>query len=244
MCERSIAEYEEERSSTKQHQLDAVLKKHHVLFRTDIHQLTGSQETCVPHLQGETLTLEHKYPQSPHVKEEGEDQQPPNIKEEREDSQHSHVNEVKELIQPPYIKKEGHAEADPTKLPLTVVSVKTEDHEEKPPESSQLDHSPNVCEEHRHEHQKWTSRMKQEELQPPHIKEEEVQQPPHIKEEEEEPQHPDIKKEWEKQSIGQEETHLDGPEDVGVPKMPLTGVTVTSEDEFKGYPYISVPCLS
>ncbi|XP_072769789.1 uncharacterized protein [Nerophis lumbriciformis] len=225
-----IAEYEEELSSTKQHQLlDAVLKKHQlVLLSTDIHQLIGHQETCLPPLLGASFTLECDYPQPPHVKEEA-DPQPPNIKEEREDTQHPQGMEEEEHLQSPYIQEEGEREsllgqeeADLTKFPLTLVSVKTEDHEEKPPESSRLHHSPNVCEEHLSEQQEWTSRMKQEEPQPLHIKEEEV-----------EPQDPHIKEEEEEHSISQEEKHIEELEKVDVPKMPLTGVTVKSEDEFK-----------
>nr|XP_061779255.1 protein FAM186A-like isoform X2 [Nerophis lumbriciformis]XP_061779257.1 protein FAM186A-like isoform X2 [Nerophis lumbriciformis] len=51
--------------------------------------------------------------------------------------------------QPPYFKEEeegecvvGQKEDDVSKFPLTVVSVKTEEHEDKAPESSQLHHSP------------------------------------------------------------------------------------------------------
>ncbi|XP_061742541.1 zinc finger protein 180-like isoform X2 [Nerophis ophidion] len=107
-----------------------------------------------------------------------EDPQPPHIKEEEED--------LWEEFLP------GQEEADLSKFPLTVVSVKTEEHEDKPPESSQLHHSPNVCEEHLHpEQQKWSFRMRTEEPQPSHIKkEEEYPLIPHFKEEEENPLNP------------------------------------------------------
>ncbi|XP_061897130.1 zinc finger protein 135-like isoform X11 [Entelurus aequoreus] len=127
MCERTIAEYEEKRSSTKEenegHQLlDAVFKKHQ-----DVQQ--------APHFKEEKKEL--------WITQEG-----------------------KYLL--------GQEEADLTRFPLTVVSVKTEDHEEKPPESSQLHHSPNVCEGHLlPERQGWTSRMEQETSHPPNIKNEE-----------------------------------------------------------------------
>ncbi|XP_061925420.1 uncharacterized protein LOC133664635 isoform X4 [Entelurus aequoreus] len=69
---------------------------------------------------------------------------------------HKVVLHRKDVCQPPHIKEEeeecrttqeeecllGQEEAEPTKFPLTVVSVKTEEHEDKPPESSQLHHSP------------------------------------------------------------------------------------------------------
>ncbi|XP_061748304.1 uncharacterized protein LOC133546548 isoform X4 [Nerophis ophidion] len=82
--------------------------------------------------------------QPPHIKEEGEDPQPPHMKEEEEDPQPPHIKEEEEEV---WISQEGECpvgqeEADVSKFPLTVVSVKTEEHEDKPPESSQLHHSP------------------------------------------------------------------------------------------------------
>ncbi|XP_061747220.1 uncharacterized protein LOC133545538 isoform X5 [Nerophis ophidion] len=101
MCERTIAEYEEELSPTKeengrQHQLlGADFKKHKVvLHRKDIRQ-------------------------------------PLHIKEEEEEMW---TTQEKEYFL-------GQEEAEISKFPLTVVSVKTEEHEDKPPESSQLHHS-------------------------------------------------------------------------------------------------------
>ncbi|XP_061746275.1 uncharacterized protein LOC133545004 isoform X3 [Nerophis ophidion] len=90
---------------------------------SDIHQLIENQEECLPHLQGDSFTLEN--PQPSHFKEEEEYPQPPYFKEEEEE----------ECLL-------AQEEADLSKFPLTVVSVKTEEHEDKPPESSQLHHSP------------------------------------------------------------------------------------------------------
>ncbi|XP_061738218.1 uncharacterized protein LOC133539907 isoform X2 [Nerophis ophidion] len=59
-------------------------------------------------------------------------QQPPHSKEEDEEVWISQEGEC--LL--------GQEEADLAKFPLTVVSVKTEDHEDKPLESSHLHHSP------------------------------------------------------------------------------------------------------
>ncbi|XP_061925613.1 zinc finger protein 771-like isoform X8 [Entelurus aequoreus] len=160
-------------------------------------------------------------------------QQPPHIKEEEDDPQ------------PPHIKEEegecllGQEDDDVTKFPLTVVSVKTEEHEDKPPESSQLHHSPNVCEEQLlPEKQECSFRMVKEDPSKrktrrhgpsgvsfssltqtlPFIKEEEHSLTPHIKKEEEE------------HSISQEGEHLEGLEE-----FPVTGVPVKSEDdEVKG----------
>ncbi|XP_061734323.1 uncharacterized protein LOC133537310 isoform X2 [Nerophis ophidion] len=178
MCQRTTAEYEEELCPTKEEKERQHEKHQVVLHRTDIHQLIGHQEECLPHLQGDSFTLE--YPQLSNFKGD------------------------KEVPQPPYFKEEeegecpvGQEKADVSKFPLTVVSVKTEEHEDKPPESSQLHHSPNVCEEHLHpEQQKWSFRMRTEEPQHSHIKkEEEYPLIPHFKKEEEDPLTPHFKKE-------------------------------------------------
>ncbi|XP_061748887.1 uncharacterized protein LOC133547090 isoform X3 [Nerophis ophidion] len=164
--------------------------------------------------------------QPPHIKEEEEDPQPPHIKEEEKDPQPPHIKEEEEDPQPPHMKEEeeevwisqegecpvGQEEADVSKFPLTVVSVKTEEHEDKPPESSQLHHSPNV-------------------QQPPHIKEEgEDPQPPHIKEEEEDPQPPHMKEEEEEVWMSQEGECPVGQEEADVSKFPLTVVSVKTEE--------------
>nr|XP_061784516.1 zinc finger protein 391-like isoform X3 [Nerophis lumbriciformis] len=173
MCERTIAEYEEEFCPTKeekerQHQLlDAVFKKHQVvLHRTDV-------------------------------------QQPPRFKEEEEECW---ITQEEECLL-------GQEEADLTKFPLTVVSVKTEEHEDKPPESSQLHHSPNFRqlighqEEGLHQTQGGRSAMEQEDPQPPHIKEEEEEC-------------------W----ITQEGECFLGQEEADLTKFPLTVVAVKTED--------------
>nr|XP_057938329.1 oocyte zinc finger protein XlCOF8.4-like [Doryrhamphus excisus] len=76
-----------------------------------------------PHSQGGGSTLELQP-----IKEEGKEPQPTHMKEEEEELS------VTQLL--------GSKEADLNMLPLTGVSVKTDDHEDKPPESSQLHHSP------------------------------------------------------------------------------------------------------
>ncbi|XP_061746996.1 uncharacterized protein LOC133545422 isoform X3 [Nerophis ophidion] len=91
--------------------------------------------------------------------------------------------------QPAFFKEEEEGEcpveqeeADLSKFPLTVVSVKTEEHEDKPPESSQLHHSPNVQrvsagshEEIPSRQQEWHTSVGQKELQAPsHIKKEQL----------------------------------------------------------------------
>ncbi|XP_061748775.1 zinc finger protein 391-like isoform X3 [Nerophis ophidion] len=95
-----------------------------------------------------------------------------------------HIIEVEEEV---WMSQEGECpvgqeEADVSKFPLTVVSVRTEEHEDKPPESSQLHHSPNVQQVSAESHeeipskqQEWSSSVGQTELQAPsHIKEEQL----------------------------------------------------------------------
>ncbi|XP_061748434.1 uncharacterized protein LOC133546666 isoform X2 [Nerophis ophidion] len=162
MCQRTTAEYEEELCPTKEEKERQHEKHQVVLHRTDIHQPIEHQEECLPHLQGDSFTV--KYPQPSHFKGNKEDPQPFYFKEE-------------EGGECPV----GQEEADVSKFPLTVVSVKTEEHEDKPPESSQLHHSPNVQQVSAESHeeipskqQEWSSSVGQKELQAPsHIKEEE-----------------------------------------------------------------------
>ncbi|XP_061925533.1 uncharacterized protein si:dkey-15h8.17 isoform X2 [Entelurus aequoreus] len=129
-------------------------------------------------------------------------QQPIHIKEEEEEPHPPHIKEEGEL----WTTQEGECllgqeEADLTKFPLTGVSVKTEEHEDKPPESSQL-HSFN----------------------------QDAQQPAHIKKEEEEPQHPHIKEEEEECRTTQEGECLLGQEEADLTKFPLTVVSVKTEE--------------
>ncbi|XP_061742650.1 zinc finger protein 771-like isoform X6 [Nerophis ophidion] len=146
---------------------------------------------------------------------------------------HQVVSHRTDVQQQPHIKEEeeevwitqvgpcllGQEEADLSKFPLTVVSVKTEEHEDKPPESSQLHHSPNVSQEHHLPEQlEWSFRMEQEEPQPSYIKEEnEAPQTPHFKEEEEE------------HSISQEGEDLEW-----LGELPLTVIVKSEDDEVKG----------
>ncbi|XP_061832885.1 uncharacterized protein [Nerophis lumbriciformis] len=145
MCERTIAEYEEELCPTKEEKERQHEKHQVVLHTTDIHQLIGHQEEYLPHLQGDSFTSED--PQPSHMKEEEEG----------------------ECVV-------GQEEDDVSKFPLTVVSVKTEEHEDKAPESSQLHHSPNVQRVSAGSHEEeWHTSVGQKELQAPsHIKEEQL----------------------------------------------------------------------
>ncbi|XP_061925403.1 uncharacterized protein LOC133664628 isoform X2 [Entelurus aequoreus] len=148
MCERTIAKYEEELCPTKE-------KKERQ------HQLLDAV------FQKHRVVLHRTdIQQPPHIKEEEEDPQPPHMKEEEEEVWITQEGEC--LL--------GQEEDDVTKFPLTVVSVKTEEHEDKPPESSQLHHSPNIQRVSAGSHEEeWHTSVGQKELQAPsHIKEEQL----------------------------------------------------------------------
>ncbi|XP_061759452.1 uncharacterized protein LOC133554543 isoform X3 [Nerophis ophidion] len=121
LFERTIASYEEElyrTRGTKARHLKAVSEVPIVLDFEDVQQRMGCQEGCRP--QWGSSTSRQEYPQAPQVKEED-----------------------KELwIAPKEECLRGQGEAYLAKLPLAVVSVKTEDHEDKPPDSSQPHRSP------------------------------------------------------------------------------------------------------
>ncbi|XP_072768255.1 uncharacterized protein [Nerophis lumbriciformis] len=153
-------------------------------------------------------------------------QQPPHIKEEEEDPQPPHMKEEEEgecLV--------GQGEDDVSKFPLTIVSVKTEEHEDKPPESSQLHHSPNVCEEQLlPEKQECRFKRKTSRHGPSGISFSSLTQTLPCKKEEEDSLTPHIKEEEKEHSISQEGDHLEG-----LVEFPVTGVPVKSEDdEVKG----------
>ncbi|XP_061750959.1 zinc finger protein 568-like isoform X2 [Nerophis ophidion] len=156
-------------------------------------------------------------------------QQPPRFKE--EDPHSLTVKEKKEEPQPAHIKEEeeelwiaqegerllGQEEDDLTKFPLTGVPVKTEEREEKPPVSSQLHPTPNVCEEHfLPEQQEWALITEQKEPQPQVIKEEEDRS-----------QAASIKEEDEDHGISEE------VEEVDVTQFPLTVIVKSEYDEVK-----------
>ncbi|XP_054644024.1 uncharacterized protein LOC129188056 isoform X5 [Dunckerocampus dactyliophorus] len=143
-----ITLHEEELSPTREEnerlrqQLEDVCKTQVVLHVEDIQQLIGRQEECPSQPPRGSSTWQQKEPQP--VKEEKEEPEPTHINEKGEEPQRPDVKEDDEELS---ITQEGERllgpeEADLIMLPLTGVSVKTEDHEDKPPESSQLHHSP------------------------------------------------------------------------------------------------------
>nr|XP_061798074.1 zinc finger protein OZF-like isoform X1 [Nerophis lumbriciformis] len=152
LFERTTVSYDDEVSRTKEkerHQLEAVSKTQIGLHVQDVQQLIGRQE--------ERSTVTQQHPQPPHIKAEEEELR---------------------------ITREGGCllgpeETDLTKLQLNVVSVKTEDDGDKPTESFQLHHSPNVHKLIGHQEvsslqpQGGSAILKQEGPQPPHFKTEE-----------------------------------------------------------------------
>ncbi|XP_054628551.1 zinc finger protein 391-like isoform X2 [Dunckerocampus dactyliophorus] len=202
LFERTMAGYEEEVSRTREEEderhrqqigpctLSPVDKTQAVLDIEDVQQ-RGRQEECPLQLQWQSSALKQEDPQPPHVKEEEEE---------------LGITQEGECLL-------GPEDASLTKLQPTGVSVKTEDHEDKPPESSQLHHSPNVQQltGHREEHapqlQVGSFTVKQENAQPPHVKEEEEEL-------------------W----TTRKQESLLGSEEADLTKLPLTVVSVKAED--------------
>ncbi|XP_054628120.1 gastrula zinc finger protein XlCGF57.1-like isoform X3 [Dunckerocampus dactyliophorus] len=157
----------------------------------DVQQLIGCQEGRPAQLQGFTSTLKQ------------EDRNLPNIKEEEEEFRITQEGEC--LLEP--------GEDDLAKLPLTVVSVKTEDHEDKTPEPSHWLCPSDVQQMIGHQEecpplpQGQSFALKQEEPQPAHVKEEEEEL-------------------W----ITEEGECLLGPGEADLTKLPLTVVSVKTED--------------
>ncbi|XP_075947921.1 uncharacterized protein LOC142949917 isoform X2 [Anarhichas minor] len=112
LFERTIAEYEEERSALKEENerqrrlLDAVFNPQLRLHRADVQQLLVGQEEVPPEQQEWSSSLDQEDPEPPHIKEELKDPEPPHIKEEQEDPEPPHIKEEQEDPEPPHIKEE------------------------------------------------------------------------------------------------------------------------------------------
>ncbi|XP_033934796.2 uncharacterized protein [Pseudochaenichthys georgianus] len=116
LFERTIAEYEEELSRSRQENerhrklLDAVLQPQLQIHRADVQQLVVVKEEVPPEQQEWSSSLDQEDPEPP-----------PHIKEEQEELWSSHEGE----------QLQGLEEADITKSTFTPVPVKSEDDEEK-----------------------------------------------------------------------------------------------------------------
>ncbi|XP_075937410.1 uncharacterized protein LOC142938083 [Anarhichas minor] len=110
LFERTIAEYEEELSRSKEENerqqklLDAVLIPQLRLHRADVQQLWVVKEEVPPEQQESSLDQED--PEPPHIEEEQEDPEPPHIEEEQEDPEPPHIEEEQEDPEPPHIEEE------------------------------------------------------------------------------------------------------------------------------------------
>ncbi|XP_061759302.1 uncharacterized protein LOC133554490 [Nerophis ophidion] len=125
MFERTIASYEEELSRTREKErqrehLESASKTHTVLRIQDVQQLISCHEKLPSQSQKRKSTLEQEDPQPPYLKEEEEE---------------CWMTQGREYLP-------EQEETDLTKFPPTCAFENNEDHEDKPPESSQLHHSP------------------------------------------------------------------------------------------------------
>ncbi|XP_068423217.1 zinc finger and SCAN domain-containing protein 31-like [Clinocottus analis] len=112
LFERTIAEYEEELSASRDENerqrrlLDAVFNPEVRVHRADVQQLFAVKDALQQQVWSSSLDQEDPEPlhikeEPPHIKEDQEDPEPPHIKEDQEDPEPPHIKEDPE---PPHIK--------------------------------------------------------------------------------------------------------------------------------------------
>ncbi|KAM6917361.1 uncharacterized protein PEZ65_013182 [Lycodopsis pacificus] len=118
LLERTIAEYEEELSRSKEENkrqrelLDAVFNPEVRIQRAHVQQLLVVKEEVPSEQQEQSSSLDQEDPEPPHIKEEQEGPEPPHIKEDpepphiKEDPEPPHIKEEQEDPEPPHIKEE------------------------------------------------------------------------------------------------------------------------------------------
>ncbi|XP_068423121.1 gastrula zinc finger protein XlCGF26.1-like [Clinocottus analis] len=154
LFERTIAEYEEELSASRDENerqrrlLDAVfnpeVRVHRAVLPSDANKVSVGEDEQ----QDWSSSLDQADTEPPHIKVEQEDPEPPHIKEDQEDPEPPHIKEDQEDPEPPHIKEEqeelwtsqegeqlqGLEEAG---IKFSFTPVKSEDDEEEA-QSSQL----------------------------------------------------------------------------------------------------------
>ncbi|XP_078020005.1 uncharacterized protein LOC144459620 [Epinephelus lanceolatus] len=221
LFERTIAEYEEELCRSKEENerqrklLDAVFNPQLRLHRADIQQLLVVKEEVPPEQQEWSSSVDQEDPEPPHIKGEQEE---------------LWISQEGEQLQ-------GLEEDDITKFTSTPVTVKSEDDEEKP-QSSQLHqrHTEQMETEAEGEDCGGAEPARNSDpdthLQPvTDDKTRESSEPESSRVDQEDPEPPHIKGEQEELWISQEGEQLQGLEEDDIIKFTFTPVLVKSEDD-------------
>ncbi|XP_068426954.1 zinc finger protein 550-like [Clinocottus analis] len=208
LFERTIAEYEEELSASRDENerqrrlLDAVFNPEVRVHRADVQQLSVVQVEVPPEQQDWSSSLDQEDPEPSHIKKEQEDPEPPHIKDDQEDPEPPHIKDDQEDPEPSHIKKEQEDPEPP--------HIKDDQENPEPPHIKD----------------------DQEDPEPPHIKDDqEDPEPPHIKDDQEDPEPPHIKEEQEELWISQQGEQLEGLEEAGIKFSFTPGKSEDDEEE-------------
>ncbi|XP_074469087.1 uncharacterized protein LOC141754120 isoform X2 [Sebastes fasciatus] len=230
LFERTIAEYEEELSRSKEENerqqklLDAVFNPQLQLHRADIQQLLVVKEDVLPEQREWSFSLIQEDPESQHIKEEQEE-----LWTSQEGEQLQGLEDA-DITYPVPVKSEDDKEEPQSsqfhqrQTEQMETETDGEDYGGPEPETdhSEVPVSDSRCsadvqqllvlkEEVPPEQQEWSSSLDQEEPEPPHIKEEQEEQ--------------------EELWTSQERDQLQGLEEAVITKFPFTPVPVKSEDD-------------